>query len=119
MQFDTPSLVFIGTAMAIGAVCLSYLKTRFHTTDHHLMVFVVVAAVGYLAPMHIQRAAQLEREQMKQAWAGKGRTFAHELERATQPLAEIDTNILQRTLAEVGDRLGISSSDLSLATLVT
>lgn len=119
MQLDTPALVFIATAMAAGGACLSYLKARFHTTDHHLMIFVLVGAVGYLAPLHIERASQLERERLKQTWAGTGRSFAHELERTSAPLQDIDTNGLQRTMAQVSDRLSISSADLWMATLVT
>jgi PAS domain S-box-containing protein len=119
MHLGTPTLAFIGTTMAIGAVCLSYLKARYRTTNHHLLVFAVVAAVGYLAPMQIGRASQLERERLQGSWAATARALAHELERADQPLAQVEEPELRQRLARAIGRHDLIAEDLRSATLLT
>jgi PAS domain S-box-containing protein len=119
MHWDTPALVFIGTVLAVGGACLSFLKAKYHTTDHHLMIFVLIGSIGYLAPLHMKRASELEQEKLKRAWVGTARSYGYAVERLGIDPATFEANGLQRTLAGVTTRLEVPVSEIRMATLVT
>lgn len=80
MEWSTPALAFLATTLALGGACLGFLKKRYLNTNHHLMVFVLVGAVAYMAPIGIQRTSQLAVERLAQSWMGITRVFAHAME---------------------------------------
>jgi len=116
---DTPALVFVATTLAIGGACLSYLKKKYRTTDHHLLLFVLVGSVGYLAPMQMTMTAKKTTEQLKQVWLGTARLYAVALERLAGKVAEGDLEGLSQALTRVTDQLGVDARDCVAATLVS
>ncbi|SKB00681.1 PAS domain S-box-containing protein [Prosthecobacter debontii] len=118
MEWGTPALVFLAITLAVGGACLGFLKKRYHHTHHHLMVFVLVGAVGYLAPLRIQKKAQHEGDDLQQTWMGVSRTFAHALERASPQINQLTVDTAQPALMHVFRRLGNEAKDCSSAAVV-
>lgn len=118
MELGTPALVYLATTLAIGGACLGYLKKKYHTTDHHLMIFVMVAALGYMAPLHIQRASDHARERLQLIWVGAARVFAHSIEKLPEPLNRLEKAALDPVIARARQRLAGESTDSRSVTVV-
>lgn len=106
MEWGIPALVFLAITLAVGGACLGFLKKRYHHTHHHLLIFALVGAVGYLAPHHIDKSAKGVTEKLSQAWMGITRTYAHALERSVEDVQTLDTFNMRPTLLRTSNRLG-------------
>lgn len=118
MEMDIPALAFLATTLAIGGACLGYVKRKYHTTDHHLLIFALIGAVGYLAPKQMRREADQVSDRLKVVWLGSARLYGHGLEREGDP-ATIDEKRLAAVLGRVSNRLGAVTGDCVAATLYT
>ena len=118
MEWGIPALVFLATTLAIGGACLGFLKKRFHNTHHHLLIFVVVGAVGYLAPFHIEKSSRIVGERLAQTWMGISRNFAHALERSTQDIGDLEIGLMRPVIQRTKSRLGNEAADCRTATVV-
>lgn len=118
MQWDTPELVFIGTALAVGGACLGWLKKRYRNTHHHLLIFCLVGAVGYLAPMHMERAAARAQEVTKLSWLGLTRAYAQDFERDGRMPQEWDTDSIRRVMLKSGSRVSQSVTEVRSVSVV-
>ncbi len=118
MHWDIPELIFIATALAVGGACLGWLKKRYRNTHHHLLIFCLVGAVGYLAPMHMERAAERARELTKLSWLGIARTYAHDFEREHREPQEWDQPGIRRIMAKTAGRVAQSAAQVQSVGLV-
>lgn len=117
MEWGIPALAFLAITLAVGGACLGFLKKRYHHTHHHLLIFAVVGAVGYLAPHHIEKSAKIVTEKLSQSWMGTTRTFAHALERSTDDISSLDTFNMRPVLLRTTRRLGEQASVCRSATV--
>lgn len=116
--WHTPELVFIGTALAVGGACLGWLKARYRNTHHHLLIFCLVGSVGYLAPMHMERATASAHELTKLTWLGLARVFNNDIERDGRGLDQWDAHDLEILMAQTGNRIRQPRGTLKGLTLV-
>lgn len=119
MEWGTPALVFLATTLAVGGACLGFIKRRYHNTHHHLLIFVLVGSVGYLAPFQIEKSSKELAERTTLTWMGVSRLFAHAVERATDNVAEADPAMIRSVLKSTRARLGPEALICRTATLIT
>lgn len=118
MEWGIPALVFLATTLAIGGACLGYLKKRFHNTHHHLLIFVVIGAVGYLAPFNIEKSSRVVGERLSQSWIGVSRSFAHALERSNEDINALEVGLIRPVIQRTKTRLGNEAAACLTATVV-
>lgn len=118
IPWQTPELVFIGTALAVGGACLGWLKVRYRNTHHHLLIFCLVGSVGYLAPMHMERASETAHDLTQLSWLGLARAYTHDLERDGRSLDMWNAADLRRVMVQSGSRISQSHGALKALALV-
>ncbi|TDU64039.1 PAS domain-containing protein [Prosthecobacter fusiformis] len=118
MEWGTPALVFLATTLAVGGACLGFLKRRYHNTHHHLLIFVLVSAIGYLATMQINKCTRIVEDRLMQSWMGISRVYAHAVERSTENIPAMNEDSLRPVVQRARQRLGFEGMDVRTATLV-